>query len=40
MDGGDYTQRSSRESTMWRRTPSVRRTITPQVHLSSENLLH
>ncbi|CAD5206296.1 unnamed protein product [Bursaphelenchus okinawaensis] len=40
LDGGtsDYPQRSSRESTMWRRTPSVRRTVPPQVHLSSNEL--
>ncbi|CAD5208861.1 unnamed protein product [Bursaphelenchus xylophilus] len=40
LDGGtaEYPQRSSRESTMWRRTPSVRRTVPPQVHLSSNDL--
>lgn len=25
-EGSEYTQRSSRESTLWRRTPSMRRT--------------
>uniref|UniRef100_A0A915E636 Alpha-catulin n=1 Tax=Ditylenchus dipsaci TaxID=166011 RepID=A0A915E636_9BILA len=33
IDGAEYPQRSSRESTMWRRTPSMRRT--PQVQLQS-----
>uniref|UniRef100_A0A914BVJ3 Alpha-catenin n=1 Tax=Acrobeloides nanus TaxID=290746 RepID=A0A914BVJ3_9BILA len=30
-------QRSSRESTMWRRTPSIRRTVPPQVHMSTSD---
>ncbi|KAK0423879.1 hypothetical protein QR680_008384 [Steinernema hermaphroditum] len=28
----DYQQRSSRESTLWRRTPSIRRTAPPPLH--------
>ncbi|KAH7701047.1 Alpha-catulin, partial [Aphelenchoides avenae] len=39
MEGSEYGARSSRESSMWRRTPSVRRTVPPQLHLSStENI--
>jgi hypothetical protein len=33
-DGTEYAQRNaSRESTLWRRTPSVRRTVPPQTNL-------
>uniref|UniRef100_A0A1I8ARQ4 Alpha-catulin n=2 Tax=Steinernema glaseri TaxID=37863 RepID=A0A1I8ARQ4_9BILA len=31
----DYQQRSSRESTLWRRTPSIRRTAPPPLHAIS-----
>uniref|UniRef100_A0A7E4VFM7 Alpha-catulin n=1 Tax=Panagrellus redivivus TaxID=6233 RepID=A0A7E4VFM7_PANRE len=31
----EYPQRNSRESTLWRRTPSIRRTVPPQLHLSA-----
>uniref|UniRef100_A0A0M3HP66 Alpha-catulin n=1 Tax=Ascaris lumbricoides TaxID=6252 RepID=A0A0M3HP66_ASCLU len=35
-DGSEYAQRSSRESTLWRRTPSIRRTAPPPVTQHNE----
>uniref|UniRef100_A0AC34QMN7 Alpha-catulin n=2 Tax=Panagrolaimus sp. JU765 TaxID=591449 RepID=A0AC34QMN7_9BILA len=35
----EYPHRNSRENTLWRRTPSIRRTVPPQLHLSSSDNL-